>query len=427
METPLAAFGSHDGDGQQQQEGLAVPPQPLPRELRTDIRRLLSSCLLLPRLGQRAVGAISLVVCWAFGVSVHLAFTQADKEKCRPAADVMIATCFLAGFINFALFNRVASDVVPDMLLRLEEVEVSAKGEATLTKSLKYAQVFQRFFQLLATCLCALLAIESVPETPVHEWSLEWAQWVVAAVLVVAVPFWAGMLSAVRLASDVSYVLAADAANQVATDVRRTTAATADYDALAQRVHRVHSATMTLSAQMTPVVVGWVILILPLAFAWLFIAVAPRPAAANNWYNFYLSEIAAACMSNWLVGLVVWELFGPARVTSACQSIASAVNDLRLNVAADGVVTLATSEQLHRIEGLKRYANELNKDQGLGFLVLGKRMTRTLVLGLLIQTVSGMIVVSTTLVSIATVEGTEGRASGVHAGSGDGKTCGCSP
>ena len=106
-----------------------MPPQPLPRELRTDIRRLLSSCLLLPRLGQRAVGAISLVVCWAFGVSVHLAFTQADKEKCRPAADVMIATCFLGGFINFALFNRVASDVVPDMLLRLEEVEVSAKGK----------------------------------------------------------------------------------------------------------------------------------------------------------------------------------------------------------------------------------------------------------------------------------------------------------
>ena len=68
-------------------------------------------------------------------------------------------------------------------------------------------------------------------------------------------------------------------------------------------------------------------------------------------------------------------------------------------------MTLATSEQLHRIEGLNRYINELNKNQGLGFLVLRKRITFTLVMGLLIQTVSAMLVINTTLMSIATVEG----------------------
>ena len=46
--------------------------------------------------------------------------------------------------------------------------------------------------------------------------------------------------------------------------------------------------------------------------------------------------------------------------------------------------------------------SEMNKDQGLGFLVLRKRITFTLVTGLLIQTVSGMVVISTTLMSIAT-------------------------
>ena len=50
--------------------------------------------------------------------------------------------------------------------------------------------------------------------------------------------------------------------------------------------------------------------------------------------------------------------------------IASAVNDLRVNATeADGAVTLATAEQLHQIEGLNRYINELNKNQGLGFLL----------------------------------------------------------
>ena len=71
-------------------------------------------------------------------------------------------------------------------------------------------------------------------------------------------------------------------------------------------------------------------------------------------------------------------------------------------------MTLATSEQGHRIEVLERYTSKLNKAQGLGFLVLRKRITSTLVMGLLTQTVSAaMLVVSSTLMSIATVEGEE--------------------
>ena len=85
--------------------------------------------------------------------------------------------------------------------------------------------------------------------------------------------------------------------------------------------------------------------------------------------------------------------------------IASAVNDLRVNATeADGAVTLATTEQGHQIEVLNRYINELNKNQGLGFLVLQKRITFMQVMGLLIQTVSAMPVVIT-LMTIATVDG----------------------
>ena len=47
-----------------------------------------------------------------------------------------------------------------------------------------------------------------------------------------------------------------------------------------------------------------------------------------------------------------------------------------------------------------RYINVLNRGQGLGVLFLRKRITYTLVMGLLIQTVSAMIVVNTTLMSI---------------------------
>ena len=126
--------------------------------------------------------------------------------------------------------------------------------------------------------------------------------------------------------------------------------------------------------------------------------------------QFFFHEYVCAASATFFAAVLVWGLSGPARVTSACQKIASAVNDLRVKAGTDGTVTLATADQLHRIEGLIRYINELNKNQGLGFLVLRKRVTSTLVMGLLIQTVSGVILVSTTLMSIATVEGEEEQA-----------------
>ena len=97
----------------------------------------------------------------------------------------------------------------------------------------------------------------------------------------------------------------------------------------------------------------------------------------------------------------------PARVTSACQQVASAVNDLRLTAHSDGDVALAEPEQLHRIEGLKRCSNELNRDQGLGFILLRKRVTFTLVIGLMIQTGSATIVLNGFLLSLTKVEGEE--------------------
>ena len=83
------------------------------------------------------------------------------------------------------------------------------------------------------------------------------------------------------------------------------------------------------------------------------------------------------------------------------------MNGLRVAAKEGEPAKLATPEQLHRIEGVKRYVNELNRDQGLGVLFLRKRITYTLVMGLMIQTVSAMIVINTTLMSILHAENDE--------------------
>ena len=76
------------------------------------------------------------------------------------------------------------------------------------------------------------------------------------------------------------------------------------------------------------------------------------------------------------------------------------MNDLRVSAVDDQPAKLATLEQGQRIEILKRYISELNRDQGLGGLILKKRITFTLVMGMLIQTVSAMVVINTTLQSV---------------------------
>ena len=69
----------------------------------------------------------------------------------------------------------------------------------------------------------------------------------------------------------------------------------------------------------------------------------------------FFHEYITAFLGTFCAGLAVWGLSGPAKVTSASQKIASAVNDLRLSASTDGTVTLATSEQGHRIEILTWY------------------------------------------------------------------------
>jgi hypothetical protein len=372
----------------------AAEPQPLPKELRDDIRRCLA---LLLRLGRWGPGAVPWIWGWSLIVCAYQALTGV---KAFSAANVLAANCAVLGLIVFKLNNRVGAVVVPHLLSQLSEACVSAKGTATLSKTMKGIKALMSFNALVMGTMAVVMAIESKPEAP-HEW--------VAAALLVALAAPLVVISAsAQLAQDLTYLLAADAAEQVAADVQRVTAATADYNGLAKRVYRVHRDTVALSAMMTPVIFGQASVMFSFVLVWLFFAVGPRPPQGDdwygtgNWYNFFLHQYVAAFLATIVAAQLVWTLSGPAKITSACQRIASAVNDLRVNAdCADGAVTLATAEQGHQIEVLNRYINELNKNQGLGFLVLRKRITFTLVMALLVQTVSAMPVVIT-LMSIAT-------------------------
>ena len=268
------------------------------------------------------------------------------------------------------------------------------------------------------TGITVAVAYEALPDAPhAHE--------LAAAALFVALfagPVCVGAQS-ILLTQAAAFALAEDSVEQLAVRTRRATAASVDFDDLADGVYRTHVATTKLSRLMEPSVLQQALANLLVVGWFVVMSVAPRPAysdcerpdcdlmndlwGAGHWYNFFFNPYLLAVLAVVASGLTIYTLFAPARVTSACQRVAEAVNDLRVTAKDGEPAKLATPEQLHRIEGLKRYINELNRDQGLGILFLRKRITYTLVMGMLIQTVSAMVVINTTLMSILHAENDE--------------------
>ena len=97
-----------------------------------------------------------------------------------------------------------------------------------------------------------------------------------------------------------------------------------------------------LSQLLEPNVLSFTVVMFVNVANWLIISVAPRPAfsdcewpdcdlmndlwGAGSWYNFWMNPYLTAVIAVLTAGTAIYALFAPARVTSACQRVAEAVN-----------------------------------------------------------------------------------------------------
>eukprot|EP01046_Picozoa_sp_COSAG06_P031876 COSAG06_NODE_3141_length_5786_cov_31.010902_1_plen_434_part_00 len=410
MDAPLVVL---DGQQQQPPDGGHSPDdneqsaQVLPLELRNKLRRYMTVGGVLLDKRQRAAFTHGRA-CWWMCMGYVLFRSLDAVENGRFAASVVagVYCTFAVGIIVVVLpFYR---DVIPYVDAQLD-APVGPAAAATLTKAL------QGFGAQVAVGIVLLGGIITV--VVYHMESSSIADHVLSIATVALIPPATTMAVARALIYDTAFLLAEDRVRQLAAEVRRTPAASADFNALAKGVFRAHADTEQLSSLMQTHVLFAVANLSLSAMAVLLIAIGPRPPLdpsaswhEQHWFNIVLHPAICAVLVTYTSCQGIWALSTPTRVTSACQQVASAVNDMRLTAHPDGDVTLAEPEQLHRIEGLKRYINELNRDQGLGFILLRKRVTFTLVVGLMIQTVSGMIVLNGFLLSLTKVEGEEEQA-----------------
>eukprot|EP01051_Picozoa_sp_SAG22_P012373 SAG22_NODE_1280_length_4899_cov_5.374792_2_plen_376_part_00 len=374
MKAPLTGQGF--GDEAEQSNG---PTQPLPQELRDRLWRLLLGHRGdgdAARLRQaRLAGGTTALFGWCATYTFFRALTIAGAEEVGFAAAVVVGVAFgmiiplFGGYLFFL-------NAVPHVQVQLE-APLTPKGASVLAKLAKGWVAYRAFMIVASMAVMALVASESAPEAPYQS--------AAAIVSVALAPVQAVVMVTSLLGGGIPFVMAEDQLAQLVMDVRGATAATADYGAFTTGVYRAHTDMSRLSARSKSGILASSAFFFIMTVLMMYAGLGPRPPkgpewwGAGGWYNFFLNEYLCVMISTIYAGIGVYNLMSAAKVTSACQRVANAVNDLRVTAKADGTAELATAEELHRIEGLKRYINELNRDQGLGFVLLRKKITFTFV------------------------------------------------
>ena len=94
--------------------------------------------------------------------------------------------------------------------------------------------------------------------------------------------------------------------------------------------------------------------------------------------------------ASFIVGSI-WQLVQPAKVTSACDELGDAIDELpAAKTPGDAKLRMPTMEQDWHIESLLRYVRGHNRGKGMGFVLFSKRINYSFVIAILTKAVSVM-------------------------------------
>ena len=214
--------------------------------------------------------------------------------------------------------------------------------------------------------------------------------------------------------------VAVDRIHQQTRRIQGMTAATADWNAVMGAVQQSHETTVRLGALLRPPLTSFHLVGLLAGCWWFVCAIAPRtnvppthPLSVYFLPEFFFVAIIMVCVG------AVWPLYYPAAMTQACDELLSTITRLR-TVEVEGHPTaaraasaaaaarpehrgavraglmrqkafaLASPNNLIRIEGICRYASELNRGQGLGFCLRRVLITNAFVTTTLLKLLCSM-------------------------------------
>eukprot|EP01046_Picozoa_sp_COSAG06_P039548 COSAG06_NODE_4689_length_4035_cov_2.989837_3_plen_448_part_00 len=232
-----------------------------------------------------------------------------------------------------------------------------------------------------------------------------------SAIFGVTAPISGVALAGVRSLERIAKVIVVDHVQLVTKRVRRSTPATADFDnllaAIVEAQRLVSAVTTDLERPMLCVVVYQTMY----AATFTFVGLGPQPTDPTLWWRQYHVADMFACLGGVVSILTILVLTVPARITSACDALGDAINELleATEVGDDRGLHMPTKEQEQHIQSLLGYVRGLNRGKGMGFVILNKRITTSFVVAMIAKAVSAMVFLFPVMISLTRVEDQEAK------------------
>ena len=171
-----------------------------------------------------------------------------------------------------------------------------------------------------------------------------------------------------------------DTARRLALEIKKTPSSECDFSELLHKVDALGDDIDRAARFIAPSLAPLLAIMLGLPATFLTMAFGPRPNEANHWFNVYNPPWLCVLLAGSGLSLMLWQSFLMfAAITAECDNVRAELNKLRYEDRQ-----LADPDTLTRVEALERYIDS----KGLGFQILGARISYSFVYEVLLQAFS---------------------------------------
>ena len=247
----------------------------------------------------------------------------------------------------------------------------------------------------------------TAPATPFSGWSIAQELVLFCTGSAMALPS-AAAYCGLRLFINIPIIVIVDLIEQSTkslVELASTPRELAHYDSAITAIQNAHELTVRVAALLGPPIFANIGVWTCFGIVWATAAVAPRTTLpSDSMLNTLFPPWGLLLSTNVALVLGMWPLIEVAQASSACDRLLIATSLLREKTAANGAelatdsesrsvtihsrVPIVSPEELIRVEGLQRYATELNRSQGFGFSVKKHRVSERYMVRTLIRCIS---------------------------------------
>ncbi len=187
--------------------------------------------------------------------------------------------------------------------------------------------------------------------------------------------------------------------------VKSSTPADADFDALLTQIVGAQKLTASVGAKLGRAIVLQIVGLVAAATACAFVGLTAHPPREHWWRAYHVGEMVLFFCCLWILSSIML-LYQGSRVTSVCDTLGDAINEMTEAQQEPGETTLRmpTNDQFLRVEHLCGYVRGLNRGRGMGFVIHRKRINHTFVVALAVKTISVMTISFPVILSLTRVE-----------------------